>query len=385
MIYFDNAATSFPKPLCVRRAALDAIRYYGGNPGRSGHALSMRAAEKVFGVREQAAAFFGAQPENVIFTLNCTMALNLAIKGILSRGGHAVISSLEHNSVVRPLHALREAGTADYSVAEVRELDPEQTVRNFRAALRTDTRAIICTAASNLTGVILPLQELSALCREYGLLFVVDAAQGAGVLPIHMQELGIDILCTAGHKGLYGTTGTGLLILREGVMLDTVLEGGTGSTSLELEQPDFYPDRLESGTVNTVGILSLGAGLRFVSRLTPAAIYRREFLLCRYVWRELSLMPGVELLTRSFCPGEKAPIVSFNLRGEDSAAVASYLSRRGFALRGGFHCAALAHRQLGTAGQGAVRFSPSHFNTDQQVLLFLNEMKKIQKNGCKSG
>ena len=168
-------------------------------------------------------------------------------------------------------------------------------------------------------------------------------------------------------------------------MLDTVLEGGTGSTSLELEQPEFYPDRLESGTVNTVGILSLGAGLRFVSHLTPAAIYRREFLLCRYVWRELSLMPGVELLTRSFCPGEKAPIVSFNLRGEDSAAVASVLSRRGFALRGGFHCAALAHRQLGTTGQGAVRFSPSHFNTDQQVLLFLNEMKKIQKNGCKSG
>lgn len=385
MIYFDNAATSFPKPPCVCRAAQAAIRVYGGNPGRSGHQLSMQTAEKIYNVREAVAEFFGAQPENVIFTLNCTMALNLAIKGLLANGGHVITSSLEHNSVIRPLYALQKEGRANYSIAAVNEMDPEETIRNFRALIRSDTRAILCTAASNLTGTILPLRRLAALCREFGLLFLVDAAQGAGVLPLRMDEIGIDVLCTAGHKGLYGTTGTGLLILREGLLPDTILEGGTGSTSLELEQPDFLPDRLESGTVNTVGILALGAGMRFVKRLTPAEIYRYEFGLCQTVWQELAAMPHIELLTQSFRFGEKAPIVSFNVKGQDSANIASYLSRKGFALRGGFHCAALAHRQLGTTTQGAVRFSPSHFNTAQQTELFLSEIKKIQKIGQISG
>ncbi|MGI5892965.1 MAG: aminotransferase class V-fold PLP-dependent enzyme [Candidatus Merdivicinus sp.] len=385
MIYFDNAATTFPKPPCVQRAALNAIRIYGGNPGRSGHRISMQTAEKIYAVRELAASFFDAQPENVIFTLNCTMALNIAIKGVLADGGHVITSSLEHNSVIRPIHAMSQKGIVTYSIAPVNELDPQATVQAFRNLIRSDTRAIVCTAASNLTGTILPLHELATLCHEYGLLFIVDAAQAAGVIPLSMKEIGIDILCTAGHKGLYGTTGTGLLILRDGILPATILEGGTGSASLELDQPDFLPDRLESGTVNTVGILSLGAGMRFVEKLTLPEIYQYEMNLCGWVWKELHAMSHVTLLTQSFHMQEKVPIISFNIDGEDSAVVAQYLSQKGFALRGGFHCAGLAHRQLGTTGQGAVRFSPSHFNTEQQTALFLTEIKKIQKNGLRKG
>lgn len=385
MVYFDNAATSFPKPLPVQRAAMEAIQHYGGNPGRSGHAISMRTAARVFSVREKAAALFGAQPENVIFTLNCTMALNLAIKGAMAGGGHVVLSSLEHNSAIRPVHALSKTGEVEYSIARVAELDPEQTVRNFKSALRPDTRLVICTYASNVTGTVPPIREIGALCRENGILFLVDAAQGAGVFPIRMDALNIDLLCTAGHKGLYGTTGTGLLIIREGVELATVLEGGTGSASLDLEQPSFCPDRLESGTINTVGVISLGAGMDFIQAKGMGNIYRREMELCSWAWRELSRMPHVELLSRSFRMGEKAPLVSFNIKGTPSEEVASHLNRRGFALRGGFHCSGLAHCTLGTQRQGAVRFSPSHFNTPQQVGAFLAEIQKIKKFGLSKG
>ena len=379
MIYFDNAATTFPKPQSVLDAVQQAVKVYGGNPGRGGHAISLRAGEKVYAVREMAARFFGAQPENVIFTLNCTMALNMAIKGILLKGGHVITSSLEHNSVIRPIHSLCRNGLISYSVARVSEEDPYETVENFRREIRTDTKAVICTAASNLTGTLLPLRELGRLCREYGLIFLVDAAQAAGLVPIRMDEMGIDILCTAGHKGLYGTTGTGLLILRNGIQVDTILEGGTGSASLELEQPDFYPDRLESGTVNTVGVLSLGAGIKFLQKQTIQKIYCHEMQLCTHVWNELSRMPAVTLLEKNFRCGQKVPLLSFNVGDFPSAEIAEQLNRKGFALRGGFHCAALAHRACGTEKQGAVRFSPSFFNTQEQVRLFLAEMKKIQK------
>ncbi len=385
MVYFDNAATSFPKPLPVQRAAAQAIRFYGGNPGRSGHAISMRTAAKVFSVREKAAAFFGAQPENVIFTLNCTMALNMAIKGVLADGGHVVLSSMEHNSAIRPVHAMSHTGDVSYSIARVVEADPEQTVQNFRSQLRQDTRLIICTYASNLTGTVLPIKEIAALCKENGILFLVDAAQGAGLFPIDMEKLGIDILCAAGHKALYGTTGTGLLILREGLKLSTILEGGTGSASLDLEQPDFYPDRLESGTVNTVGVISMGAGMDFLRAKGMNRIYCREMEYCSWVYRELSRMSHVKLLAESFRMGEKAPLVSFNIENEASEEVAAHLSRKGFALRGGFHCAGLAHCTLGTQNQGAVRFSPSHFNTPQQVSQFLTEIQKIKKFGLYKG
>ena len=385
MIYFDNAATSFPKPQNVQLAVADAVRVYGGNPGRSGHKISMRVSEKIFGVRQKAAGFFGAQPENVVFTLNCTMALNMAIKGIMGRSGHIITSSLEHNSVIRPIHALSRQSDVTYSVAAVAEEDPEQTVRNFRSLIRSDTKAIACTYASNVSGTVLPIRELGALCRAKGIFFIVDAAQAAGVFSINIRELGIHCLCMAGHKGLYGTTGTGLLILGEGVPIEPILEGGTGSNSLELEQPDFLPDRLESGTINTVGILALGAGFDFLTHHRPEVVYQYEMALCSRVYSEMKTMENVQLVANSFRLREKAPLVSFNIRGTGSAAVAEYLSGRGFALRGGLHCAGLAHQSFGTVEQGAVRFSPSSFNNTKQVGAFLEEVKKIQKMGLLRG
>lgn len=380
MVYFDNAATTYPKPQSIQFAVSDAVKSYGGNPGRSGHRVSMRVSEKVFEVRQKVAAFFDAEPENVVFTVNCTHALNMAIKGVMEGGGHIITSCLEHNSVLRPIYAMHEAGKVTYSVADVFE-DGDRTLAVFTDLIRPDTKAIVCTYASNVSGTVLPIRKLSALCKQYGLVFIVDAAQAAGMLPVHVKEMGIDILCTAGHKGLYGATGTGLMILNEGAKLATLIEGGTGSNSLELAQPDFMPDRFESGTLNTVGILSLGAGLDFVAHRGINDIYRYEMALCARVYNEMKQMPHVDLLTQSFRLGEKVPIISFNIKGVDSMAVTENLSRKGYMLRGGFHCAALAHRYFGTEEQGAVRFSPGHFNKPQQINAFLSEIKKIQKNG----
>lgn len=378
MIYFDNAATSFPKPPAAAQAAADAIRIYGGNPGRSGHRMSMRISEKVYEVRRRAGALFDAEPENVIFTLNCTHALNIALQGVMARGGHIICSCLDHNAVLRPLAAMEERGQISWSAAEVVEGDDEETVRRFRQLIRRDTRAIVCTHASNVTGTLLPVQKLSALCREHGLLLILDAAQTAGVLPVRLS-MGPDIICAAGHKGL-GGAGIGLLVLRPGLELPPLMQGGTGSRSLDLRQPDFLPDRHEAGTLNTVGILTLGAGLEHIARYGLDRIYRYEAALCARVDAGLRRIPGVTLLTKSFRLGEKAPIVSFNIGQLDSAAAAGLLSDRGFMLRGGFHCAALAHPYLGTGHQGAVRFSPGVFNTPRQAALLVEEVKKIARN-----
>jgi cysteine desulfurase family protein len=376
LIYFDNAATTFPKPPAVVQAANDALRFYGGNPGRSGHRMSMAVSEKVYDVRRKAGAFFGAEPENVIFTLNCTHALNIALQGVMAEGGHIIASCLDHNAVLRPLEAMAQKGQISYSVADVIESDPEKTLDNFACLICPDTKAIVCTHASNVTGTLLPVEKLGQLCRERGLLFILDAAQTAGTLPVKLS-MGPDIICTAGHKGLLAAPGTGLLVLRPGLALPPLMQGGTGSNSLELLQPDFAPDRYEPGTLNTVGVLSLGAGLLEISRRGVPRIYHHEMALCTRVYEELSRMPGVSLLAQSFKLGEKAPIVSFNLNKLDSNTVASRLSEQGFALRGGFHCAALAHPYLGTQQQGAVRFSPGVFNTPREVEMFLSTVRKI--------
>ena len=379
LVYFDNAATSFPKSPAVQRAVLDAVRFYGGNPGRSGHRMSMRVSEKVYEVRRKAAVFFGAEPENVIFTSGCTQSLNIALKGVMADGGHIIASKLDHNAVLRPLKAMEDRGACSWSAADVSENDPDETVRSFERLIRHDTRAIVCTHASNVTGTVLPVEGIAALCRKYGLIFILDAAQTAGVLPVQLS-MGPDIICLPGHKGLGAATGIGLLIVREGTELPPLTEGGTGSDSLLLEQPAFSPDRHEVGTLNTVGILSVGAGLDDITRRGLDRIRRHESALCGQFYRGLREIPGTTTLTKGFRSPEKASIVSFNIRGLDSAAAAARLSDRGFMLRGGFHCAALAHPFLGTEKQGAVRFSPGPFNTPEQVSALLYEVKKIAQN-----
>lgn len=371
MINFDNSATTFPKPYPVRRAVNEALVRYGGNPGRSGHELSIKTAEAVYSARKTAADFFGAQTENVVFTSNCTHALNLAIKGVMNNGGHIIISNLEHNSVARPVYALSKMGCS-FDIADA-TADDDTVAANFERLIRPETKAIVCTLGSNVTGRITPYKKIGEMCRRHNICFIADGAQACGVLDVKLSD-GINILCTAGHKSLYGPSGTGLLISDGRFPITPLMEGGTGSTSLELSQPNFLPDSLESGTVNTMGIIGLGAGIDFVSLKGTDRIFAHETELCSNFIEEIRRFDRVRIYRGK---GSYLPIVSFNVEGMTSNELASELSRRGFALRGGLHCSGLAHKAIGTAPEGTVRFSPSVFSSAQQVKLLIGEIGKI--------
>lgn len=364
-VYFDNAATTFPKPPSVFRAAADAIRFAGGNPGRGGHVLSSRAGALVYHARETAAAMFGTEPENVVFTQNCTHAINLAIQGTLRQGDHVILSSLEHNSAARPAAALADAGIIRYSIAPV-SADPAETVRAFRSRIRPQTRAVICTAAGNVTGQCLPIREIGALCREKDLIFIVDGAQGCGILPLDLHTQGIHLLCTAGHKGLYGLMGTGMLLSDGTVPIRPLMQGGTGSLSMSLRMPDFLPDALEAGTLNVPGIAALDAGMQFVRERGAEQIRRHETALCNQLIAYLERLPGAVVYRDP--AAEYVPVVSFALGAESPDDTAARLAAKGFCLRAGLQCAPLAHESLGTP-HGTVRFSPSVFNTPAEVAM----------------
>lgn len=382
MIYFDNAATTFPKPEGVLKAVTSAVTEYGGNPGRGGHDMAMRVSEKIYSVRKKAADFFHTAAENVVFTGNCTMALNMAIKGTLRAGEHIILSCLEHNSVIRPIYQMSRDSGVSYDIAEVYEYDEKSTVASFERLINKKTRAIVCTHASNVSGLVLPIRALAKLCRQYGLTFIADAAQTAGVLPIDMEKDGVDLLCMPGHKGLYGVTGSGMLLIADRPELrplHTLLEGGTGSLSAQLDMPDFPPDRYEAGTVNTPGILSIGAGLDFVGSMGTERIYRHEFALCRRVFDALRKNPAMRFACQDLRYGENAPILAFNVGQLPSEELTGELNRRGFALRGGLHCSPLAHEHYGTLDSGMVRFAPSAFTKEAEVELFIRNIEAISK------
>lgn len=378
-VNFDNAATTFPKPPEVRLAVEKALVRYG-SAGRGSHPIAARGSELVYSAREEAASFFGAEPEQVVFTSNCTHALNIAIQGILHGGGHAIISQLEHNSVLRPVYALAKAGKASYSIAAVKP-DAAETVQSFRKLIRKDTKAIICTLCSNVTGQILPWKEIGALCQEKGICFVADGAQACGVLDVKLED-GINILCTAGHKGLYGITGTGLLITDGKFLLPPLMQGGSGSQSNLAEMPPFLPDALESGTLNIIGAASLRAGIRFVKKKKASHILRHETALCDRLCERLREIPGVTVLRMS--GAVYAPIVSFNIDAMPSEEVAQALSKQGFCLRAGLHCAPLAHHVMGNPS-GAVRFSPSVFSRMQDTERLADSVRELAENSQRVG
>lgn len=380
LIYFDNAATTFPKPKNVLKAVENAVTRLGGNPGRSGHRLSYNAAEKIYAVRKKYADFFGVQPENIVFCSNCTHALNMAIKGALPEGGRVVTSSLEHNSVIRPLSELSKKGQITFETAKVYENNDDLTLLAFESKINEKTKAVVATFASNVTGVVLPIKKLGDICRKRGVTFIVDAAQAAGILPVNMEEYGIDILCAAGHKSLYGITGTGIMAINTGKRLSTIIEGGTGSVSVSADQPDFLPDRFESGTVNTVGIMSMAAGLDFILKQGMEDVYLHEMNLCKQLYDELMSDRRFRLYVKNMKPGKKAPVLSFNIKGITSTEAVSELSDMGFALRGGFHCAYGAHGEIGTQKSGAIRFSPSVFNKPSEVRQLTGALYKIAKS-----
>lgn len=376
MIYLDNSATTNPKPLNVVNAVNLAMKSYSFNSGRGGYTQSVLAAEKIFTVREKAAALTGYQPQNIIFTQNCTLALNMAIKGLVKKGDHILISNLEHNAVSRPVDALARRGYITYSVFGF-DYDDEVLLQNIRSLIRQNTSLIVCTQASNVFGCAFPVEKISALARENGINFVVDGAQGAGLFELNCQQAGITAYCVAGHKGLYGPMSTGFVALDDEVVPETIIEGGTGSSSMMLEQPDFLPDRLESGTLNNSGVIGLGAGIDFVRQKGIAKIYNHELRLVRFVYSELEKNSDAVLYTPVPESGSFAPILSFNYKDYQSEKTAALLAERGIAVRAGLHCAPLAHRAFHTQDRGTVRFSPSAFTTLKDCEIFLNSLKKL--------
>ena len=378
MIYFDNAATSYPKPPEVVKAVYDGIVRYGGNPGRSGHRMSLNAAKIIYNLREKAAEFFGiADCEGIILTKNCTESLNLAIFSVLKNGGNAIVSNFEHNSVMRPLEYLKNNRNCSYKVAKVSFNDSNFTVKTFEKLIDNDTKMIICTHASNVTGKIAPIKEISELCRRKNLIFCLDASQTAGIIPINMQKMGIDILCCPGHKGLFGPTGTGLLVLNLKMELSPIIFGGTGSVSVSLEQPSFLPDVAESGTLNVPGAAGLSAGITFINRVGIENIYAHEMELASYFYDKIANMPNI--LTYSDEPSANTSVatVSFNVKGKACTDIADTLDRYNIAVRGGLHCAPLAHEFLGTSKTGTVRASFSYFNTKNEIDYLCNVLNRL--------
>lgn len=377
MIYLDNAATTFPKPPQVITAMAETQRTKGANPGRSGHKLSMAASEELYLCRVAASDLFGAPgPECVAFTVNCTLALNMVIKGVLKPGDHVVTSNLEHNAVMRPLQSLEDQGIL-FTQAKVVPGDNNATIVNFRHALRPNTALIVCTHASNVWGIRLPVERIAALGREYGIPTAVDCAQSAGVLPINLADSRIDYLCIAGHKGLYGPMGTGMLIASNGSLPKSIIEGGTGTTSESFLQPDMMPEQAESGTPNLPGIAGLRRGIEFVKQKGTDTIFQHELKLVRQLYEKLSMNKKVRLYTPM--PDEKhfVPVLSFNIEGMQSEEVAQRLDAAGIAVRPGLHCASSAHRFMDTMQQGTVRVSPSAFNNSKEINRLVMEIAKF--------
>ncbi len=373
MIYLDGAATTLQKPASVWRAVARAGACCG-NPGRSGHKAAMKAANIVYDCRCLAAEFFGLDdPARVVFTLNATHALNIAIKSCLRDGGHAVISGYEHNSVVRPLEGL--AGVT-YTAVQTPLCDREAFLRGLEAAVTPDTKCVILTHVSNVFGYVLPIEQADRICQNRGIPLVIDASQSAGSQPLDVRDLpGTAFVCMPGHKGLYGPQGTGILLCCKDIPLYTVMEGGTGSESLRLTQPDLLPEALESGTLNVPGIAGLAEGLRFVSRRRKD-ILAKEQALAKAAACRLSAIPGITV----WQDPQGAGVLSFRLAGVDPSDLCGQLARQGFCLRAGLHCAPLAHRTAGTLPAGTVRAGFSVFNTRREAEQLALAVEKTRKS-----
>ena len=372
LIYLDSAATSLQKPKQVFDAVLRAMRTMA-SPGRGGHAPAMRAAETAFRCRNALAETFGVgECERVVFTMNATHGLNIALRTLLRGGDRVVVSGYEHNAVTRTLESLG----ANVDVARAPLFDRQAAIEAYRVRLSGAKAAVLCHV-SNVFGWILPLEEIAALCRQAGVPLVVDASQSAGCLHFDFDGLGLRFAAMPGHKGLLGPQGTGVLLCSEPV--EPILTGGTGSESESMEMPAFLPDRLEAGTHNVPGIAGLLAGVEWIREKGPRRLLRHEQRRAGVAAERLSQVPGVRVFAAPD-PSEQAGLLSFTVSGVDCETVAERLSNAGVAVRAGYHCAPLAHRSGGTAGTGTVRFSFSPFNTEREVLLAADRLERIAKN-----
>ena len=375
MIYLDNAATTLHKPPEVAEAVKNAI-LTAGNASRGAHGVSLAASRMVFDTRARLAKLFGCpRADHVVFTANSTEALNIALYGLISVGDHVISTDLEHNSVLRPLYDLQTRGVAvDFVPA-----DKKGNIRyeDMQKLFRPDTKAVVCTHASNLIGNVLDIVRIGEMAHAHGALLVVDASQTAGVLPIDMQKMHIDVLCFTGHKGLMGPQGTGGLCIRPGVEVQPLLRGGTGIHSYDRGQPQAYPARLEAGTLNTHGLAGLHAALEFIERHGVQAIGARERALMRRFYNGVRGIPGIAVYG-DFEQDERAAIVTLNICDYASGEVADALFEDcGIATRAGAHCAPRMHEALGTVEQGAVRFSFAFFNTEDEVDMAVRAVREL--------
>ena len=375
MIYFDNAATTMRKPDCVIEAVTQAMCSLG-NSGRGVHSGALSASRIIYDTRVALAELFGAEsPERIAFTANSTQALNIAIKGILRPGDHVITTALEHNSVLRPLYELEDQGVQ----LTILPADAMGNIcyEDFEKEIRSNTRAIVTTHGSNLTGNLLDIHRIGAIAQKHGLIYIVDASQTAGVFPIDVQKMRIDILCFTGHKGLLGPQGTGGIYVREGVDVRPLLSGGSGVQTYLRSHPPQMPTALEAGTLNGHGIAGLRAAVRYIRETGLDNIRQKEQELMWDFYTQVKEIPGIKIYG-DFSTQHRCAIVSLNVRDYDSGEVSDALSAHyGIATRPGAHCAPLMHKALGTVEQGAVRFSFSHYNTKEEIKIAVSALREL--------
>lgn len=379
MIYLDNAATTYPKPEKVYESILDCMKNYCANPGRAGHKLAMKAAREIYDARENIARLFGiSDPMSIVFTHNATDSLNLAIKGVLESKDHVITTSMEHNSVIRTIKALEEKGVEN-TVVKCNE-EGVLDCRDIEKAIKPNTKLIVTTHASNVSGTLIDIKSVGEIAKKHGILYLVDASQTAGVYDIQVDENNIDMLAAPGHKCLLGPQGTGILYIRDGLKLSILKEGGTGSKSEELYQPDLTPDKYESGTHNTPGIVGLNEGVKFIFEEGIENIRKHEEELCQYMLDRLNEVPDIKIYGPKDSK-KRAAVISINIGNMDSGEVTFLLdSEYEIATRSGIHCSPLAHTTLGTLKQGAVRFSLGYFNTKEDIDKAIEALKEISEN-----
>lgn len=374
--YFDHSATSNPKPQIVINSVVEALTTFNGNPSRSSHKKSIELERKVFEVREKLANFFNIKnPLQIAFTKNSTEALNFAIKGINLKDCHIITSVLEHNSVLRPINYLKDEKNVKVSYITPDKND-EIVMENLEKNITPNTKAVIINHISNITGYIFNLEKIGKICKKYNLIFVVDVSQSAGYYKIDIEKYNIDILCFTGHKSLLGIQGIGGIYVNENINLTPIIEGGTGSYSKLPRQPSKMPEVLEAGTSNVPGILSLGAGIDYIDSIGLDTIFKHEYKLTKYFIEEISSIDSIIIYDNFNIP--RGPVVGINMKGINASELTNILSEEfNIFTRGGFHCAPLAHKYLGTYDFGCVRFSFGFSNTIEEIDYCVNSLKKI--------
>jgi cysteine desulfurase family protein len=375
MIYLDNAATSFPKPQEVCNEMIKCMQEYAANPGRGSHNMSLKASFKIAETRENLCNLFKIDnPLNVIFTNNATEGLNIAIKGVLKKGDHVLSTVIEHNSVLRPLNHLLQEGVQ----VTLLNVDAKGYINleDLKSKIQNNTKAIVINHVSNVLGTVQNINEIGRIARSFGIIFIVDASQSAGVLPIDVERDCIDLLAFPGHKGLLGPQGTGGLYIREGVNISEFKQGGTGSNSHLVIQPDFLPDKFESGTLNTPGIAGLCESIKFIRNIGVENIKKKEEALTENLMTELKKLSFIKLYGPDI-KDNRSSVVSFNIENMDSSRVGYLLNKKDIAVRTGFHCAPLIHQVIGTNKSGTVRVSVGYFNTSKDIEELISAVKQI--------